>query len=101
MALLSRAASWRIWLFIAGLIALAFGNWPRLPVLTGAKHGLNLVTDVPMRQPLRWHDTELIAGNIYLIAGSAALLALFCWGVTRAFPGRADHRRSARAQPPS
>ena len=84
MALLSRAASWRIWLFTAGLIALAFVNWPSLPVLTGTKHGMNLVTDVPMRQPLSWHGNELIAGNIYFIAGAAGLLALFGWGVTRA-----------------
>jgi alpha-1,2-mannosyltransferase len=85
MALLARVTSGRIWLFIAGLIALAFVNWPSLPVLTGTKHGMNLVTDVPMRQPFSWHGNELIAGNVYFIAGAAGLLALFGWGVTRAF----------------
>jgi alpha-1,2-mannosyltransferase len=86
MALLARSVSRRTWLFAAGLIALAFVNWPSLPVLTGTRHGMNLVTDVPMRQPFSWHGQELIAGNIFVIAGAAGLLALFGWGIVRALP---------------
>lgn len=86
MALLARPVARRIWLFAAGLIALAFVNWPSLPVLTGAKHGMNLVTNVPMRQPFTWYGHEVIAGNIYFIAGAAGLLVLFGWGIARAFP---------------
>jgi alpha-1,2-mannosyltransferase len=101
LALLARVTSWRIWLFIAGLIALAFVNWPSLPVLTGTKHGMNLVTDVPMRQPFSWHGHELIAGNIYFIAGAAGLLALFGWGVTRAFhAGQAIAATPEHSAPP-
>ena len=86
MALLARRISRRIWLSAAGLIALAFVNWPSLPVLTGTKHGMNLVTNAPMRQPFSWGGDELIAGNIYFIAGAAGLLVLFGWGIARALP---------------
>jgi alpha-1,2-mannosyltransferase len=86
MALLAPAISRRIWLLVAGLITLAFVNWPSLPVLTGAKHGMNVVTNVPMRQPLSWQGDQVIAGNIYFIAGAAGLLALLGWGIARVFP---------------
>ncbi len=65
-------------------------------MLTGTKHGMNVVTDVPMSQPLRWHGHQLIAGNIYFMAGTAGLLALFGWGVTRAFQAR--HAIAATAE---
>jgi hypothetical protein len=86
MALLARPIARRIWLFAAGLIALAFVNWPGLPVLTGTKHGMNLITDVPMRHPFSWGGDELVAGNIYFIAGVAGLLVLFGWGIARVLP---------------
>jgi len=86
MALLAPAISRRIWLLVAGLITLAFVNWPGLPVLTGAKHGMNVVTNVPMRQPLSWQGNQVIAGNIYFIAGAAGLLALLGWSIARVFP---------------
>ena len=105
MTLLACVNSWRIWLSIGGLIALVFVKWPRLPVLTGTKHGMNVVTDVPMSQPLRWHGHQLIAGNIYFMAGTAGLLALFGWGVTRAFQARhaiaATAERSAQPRHPA
>jgi alpha-1,2-mannosyltransferase len=85
MALLARDASWRIWLGIAGLITLAFGNFPVIAGLTGARHGMNVITNVPMNRPLSWHGYQVIAGNIYVFCGAAALLALFGWGVVRAF----------------
>ncbi len=104
LALLARGASRRVWLGIAGLVTLAFGNFPVIPVLTGTQSGLNVIADVPMKQPLTWHGAQLIAGNIYLFAGAAGLLALFCWGIVRAFlPGQAAVRPAAQvpASPPA
>ncbi len=100
LALLAKGASWRVWTGIAGLITLAFGNFPVVPVLTGIRTGLNVVTDVPMKQPLTWHGTQVIAGNIYLFAGAAGMLALFGWGIVRAFlPGSATERLTVRPRP--
>jgi alpha-1,2-mannosyltransferase len=97
MALLARGASWRVWLGIAGLVTLAFGNFPVLPVLTGTRQGLDVIFDVPVKQPLTWDGFHLIAGNMYVIAGAAGLLALFGWGIVRAFaPGQAVVRPAAR-----
>jgi alpha-1,2-mannosyltransferase len=101
MALLARPIARRIWLFAAGLITLAFVNWPSLPVLTGTKHGMNLITDVPMRQPFTWGGDELIAGNIYFIAGAAGLLVLFGWGIARVLPaGPAVAAKPEHSAPP-
>jgi alpha-1,2-mannosyltransferase len=96
MALLARGASRRIWLGIAGLVTLAFGNFPVLPVLTGTRHGLDVIFDVPLKRPLAWSGFHLIAGNMYVLAGAAGLLGLFGWGIVRAFlPERAAVRRPA------
>jgi len=84
MALLAPGASRRIWLAIAGWITLVFVNWPPLPVLTGARHGMNAVADVPVKQPLSWHGPQVFAGNIYLYSGAAGLIALYLWSVLRA-----------------
>src|SRR5262249_54634756 len=85
MVLVARGVSWRAWLGIAATITLAFGNWPAIPVLTASMHGMNVIADVPLTQPFSWHGYQLIAGNMYLIAGAAGLLALLGWGVVRAF----------------
>jgi alpha-1,2-mannosyltransferase len=84
LALLARGVSWRMWIGIAGLITLAFGTFPPLAGLTGARHGMNVIKDVPVNQPMTWHGHQVIAGNMYLICGAVGLLALFCWGVFRA-----------------
>jgi alpha-1,2-mannosyltransferase len=89
MAIRSRGAARRSWAVLAVLIGLLFADGPALAFLTGSKRELNVVTDVPMKQPLGWHGIELLAGNVYVLAGLAGLLALFGWGVARAFqPGR-------------
>ncbi len=85
LALLARGASWRIWVGIAGLITLAFGNFPVTAGLTGARHGMNVINNVPMQHPLTWHGYQVIGGNIYTFVGAAGLLALFGWGIFRAF----------------
>jgi alpha-1,2-mannosyltransferase len=84
LALLARGVSWRIWIGIAGLIILAFGNFPPFAGLTGARHGMNVIKDVPLHHPLTWHGHQVIAGNMYLICAAVGLLALFGWGVFRA-----------------
>ena len=102
LALLARGSSWRVWLGVAALVTLAFGNFPALPVLTGSANGLNVVTDDPMKQSLTWHGTQVIAGNIYVFAGAAGLLALFGWGIVRAFlPAPAAARTGVRPLPPA
>ncbi|MGN6794695.1 MAG: glycosyltransferase 87 family protein [Streptosporangiaceae bacterium] len=102
LALLARGASWRIWLGIAGLITLAFGNVPVLAGLTGAEHGMNVITDVPMTQPLTWHGYQVIAGNMYLFCGAAGLLALFGWGIVRALrQAQATEPHAPRPLPPA
>ncbi|HVB38413.1 MAG TPA: hypothetical protein VND92_07740, partial [Vicinamibacterales bacterium] len=85
LAIRSRGAARRSWAFLAALIALVFADGPTLAAITGSQRELNVVTDVPMKQPLSWHGVELVAGNVYVLAGVAALLALFGWGVARAF----------------
>jgi len=85
LALLARGESWRLWLGIAGLITLAFGNFPVTAGLTGARHGMNVINNVPTQHPLTWHGYQLLAGNIYAFCGAAGLLALFGWGIVRAF----------------
>jgi alpha-1,2-mannosyltransferase len=84
MALLAPGASRRVWLAIAGWITLVFVNWPPLPVLTGARHGMNVVADVPVKQPFSWRGPQVFAGNIYLYCGAAGLVALYLWAVVRA-----------------
>ena len=85
LAIRSRGAARRSWACLAVLIALVFADGPALAFITGSQHELNVVTDVPMKQPLSWHGAELLAGNAYVLAGLAGLLALFGWGVVRAF----------------
>ncbi len=84
MALLAPGASRPVWLAIAGWITLVFVNWPPLPVLTGARHGMNVVADVPVNQPFSWRGPQVFAGNIYLYCGTAGLVALYLWAVVRA-----------------
>jgi alpha-1,2-mannosyltransferase len=90
LALLARGASRRIWLAVTGLLILAFGNFPVTAGLTGGRHGMNVITDVPMNQPATWHGHQVIAGNIYFLCGAAGLMALFCWGIVRAFRQEPD-----------
>ena len=85
LAIRSRGAARRSWACLAVLIALVFADGPTLAAITGSRRELNVVTDVPMKQPLSWHGIELVAGNVYVLAGAAGLLALFGWGVARAF----------------
>ena len=85
MAIRSRGAARRSWAVIAVLIGLVFADGPTLSFITGSRRELNVITDVPMKQPLGWHGIELLAGNGYVLAGLAGLLALFGWGVARAF----------------
>ncbi|HEX7996366.1 MAG TPA: glycosyltransferase 87 family protein [Streptosporangiaceae bacterium] len=85
LALLARGASRRMWLAVTGLLILAFGNFPVTAGLTGGRHGMNVITDVPMNQPAIWHGHQVIAGNIYFLCGAAGLIALFGWGIVRAF----------------
>ncbi len=85
LTLLARGASRRIWLAVTGLLILAFGNFPVTAGLTGGRHGMNVITDVPMNQPLTWDGHQVIAGNIYFLCGAAGLMALFGWGIVRAF----------------
>ncbi len=89
MAIRSRGAGRRSWTVMAVLIGLVFADGPTLAFITGSQRELNVVTDVPMKHPLSWHGIELLAGNVYVLAGLAGLLAVFGWGVARAFqPGR-------------
>ncbi len=91
-----RWPAWRCWHAARrGGSGSASPGWSRSPSATSrscrsspARDGLNVVTDVPMKQPLTWHGAQLIAGNIYLFAGAAGLLALFGWGIVRAFRAR-------------
>jgi alpha-1,2-mannosyltransferase len=85
LALLARGASRRMWLAVTGLLILAFGNFPVTAGLTGGRHGMNVITDVPMNQPATWNGHQVIAGNIYFLCGAAGLIALFGWGIVRAF----------------
>jgi alpha-1,2-mannosyltransferase len=102
LALLAKGPSRRVWIGVAGLVTLAFGNFPVVRVLTGTRTGLNVVTDVPVKQPFTWHGAQVIAGNIYLFAGAAGLLALFGWGIVRAFlPGPATERLEVSPRPPA
>jgi len=99
LALLAKGASWRIWAGASGLITLAFGNFPVMGVLTGTRNGLDVISDVPMKHPFSWHGAQVIAGNIYVFSGAAGLLALFGWGIVRAYlPGRGAKR--AYVSPP-
>jgi alpha-1,2-mannosyltransferase len=101
LAIRSRGAARRWWACLAVLIALVFADGPTLAFITGSKRELNLVTDVPMKQPLGWHGVELLAGNVYVLAGVAGLLALFGWGVARAFqPSRLQTAVPDAAQGP-
>ena len=88
LAIQARGAAtrtWMAWAAAAGLVALAFADVPRLPLLTFGGHGLDPVTDVPMKHPLTWQGIDLILGNCYVLAGLAGVTALFGWGVVRAF----------------
>jgi alpha-1,2-mannosyltransferase len=98
LALLARGASRRIWLSVTGLLILAFGNFPVLAGLTGSHHGMNVITDVPMNQPLTWAGHQVIAGNVYYLCGVAGLMALFGWGIVRAFR-QAPAAQIAQARP--
>ena len=86
----SGAARWR-WAGLATLAWLVFAAGPSLAALTGSQRALDVITDVPMKQPLAWHGIDVLAGNAYVLAGLAGVLALFGWGVARAFthPSRA------------
>lgn len=84
MALLAPRASRRVWIAIGGWITLVFVNWPPLPILTGARHGMNVVADVPVKQPFSWQGPQVFAGNIYLYSGAAGLVALYGWCFVRA-----------------
>jgi alpha-1,2-mannosyltransferase len=84
MALLAPRASRWVWLAVGGWITLVFVNWPPLPILTGARHGMNVVADVPVKQPFSWHGPQVFAGNIYLYCGAAGLVALYGWCFVRA-----------------
>jgi alpha-1,2-mannosyltransferase len=83
-ALLAPGASRRVWLALAGWITLVFVDWPPLPVLTGTSHGMNVIADVPVRQPFSWRGPQVFAGNIYLYCGAAGLAALYLWAVFQA-----------------
>jgi hypothetical protein len=93
-------ARWR-WAALAGATWLVFAAGPSLALVTGSERTLDLITDVPMKQPLSWTGADVLAGNAYVLAGLAGLLALFGWGVARAFaqPLRARLTGSAPAQP--
>lgn len=88
------AARWA-WLGIAAVITAVFIDLPRLPFLTIDQRGLNLVTDVPMKQPFSWHGLWLVTGNCYVLAGMAGLAALFTWGIVRAFAPAQVHDLAA------
>ena len=101
------AAAWRArgaargwWLGAAGLVTLTFVKWPVVPYLTGSKRDLEWLADVPMKQPLPWHGFQFVAGNSYILAGAAGLLALLGWGVARASrPGLAGRPTALTARP--
>ncbi len=95
MALRARGAARWAWLGITALVTLAFVDLPRLPLLHVGGQGLDLVTNVPRKHPLAWHGLELIAGNVFVLAGLAGLAALFGWGIVRAF----QPARTAVAEP--
>jgi alpha-1,2-mannosyltransferase len=98
----ARGAARGWWLGAVGLVTLTFVKWPVVPYLTGSKRGLHVVADVPMKQPLPWHGLQFVAGNSYVLAGAAGLLALLGWGVARASrPGFAGRPAplAERAQP--
>ena len=100
LAVLAKGASWRAWAGVAGMITLVFGNFPVVRVLTGTRSGLDVITDVPVRQPLTWYGAQVFAGNAYLFAGVAGLFALFVWGVARAYlPGPAAVRLEVSPPP--
>ena len=95
------AARWR-WAGLAALAWLVFAAGPSLASLTGSQRALDVITDVPMKQPLAWQDIDVLAGNAYVLAGLAGVLALFGWGVARAFarPSGARLTGSALAAEP-
>jgi len=85
LAIQAHGTARRAWAVVIGLVALAFADLPRLPLLTFGGHGLDPVTDVPMKHPLTWQGIDLILGNCYVLAGLAGIFALFGWGVVRAY----------------
>ena len=93
MAIRSRGAARRSWSCVAVLIALAFAEGPALASITGSQRELNVVTDVPMKQPLSWHGVELLAGNIYVLAGAGRTARPVRLGDRPGLPAAQDHDR--------
>lgn len=93
-------ARWR-WAALAAVTWMVFAAGPSLDLVTGSQRMLDVIMDVPMKQPTSWTGIDILAGNAYVLAGLAGLLALFGWGVARAFaqPLRARLAGSAPAQP--
>jgi alpha-1,2-mannosyltransferase len=92
------AARWR-WAALAAATWLVFAAGPSLALVTGSQRMLDLITDVPMKQPLTWTGIDVLAGNAYVLTGLAGLLALFGWGVARAFAQPAKPRLTGSATP--
>jgi alpha-1,2-mannosyltransferase len=98
----ARGAARGWWLGAAGLVTLTFVEWPVVLHRTGSQRGLDAIAGVPMKQPLPWHGFQFVAGNSYVFASAAGLLALLGWGVARASrPGLAGRPAAPaeRAQP--
>jgi hypothetical protein len=51
------------WGVIAAVTWLVFAAGPSLASVTGSQRTLDLITDVPMKQPLAWSGIDLLAGN--------------------------------------
>jgi alpha-1,2-mannosyltransferase len=85
----------RPWMWIAGGLALEalFGAWffavSRLPALP---EGLIRTVPFGAHREQRWHGTQLVVGNLYVVTGLAALTALL---VMTAYRRSADARASS------
>ena len=98
----ARGAARAWWLGAAGLVTLTFVEWPVVLHLTGSQRGFDAIAGGPMKQPLPWHGFQFVAGNSYVFASAAGLLALLGWGAARASrPGLAGQPTALaeRAQP--
>ena len=89
-------ARWR-WAALAAVTWLVFAEGPSLMPFTGSHRSLDVIAAVWSKHPLAWHGVEILAGNAYVFAGLAGLLALYVWGAVRTF--RSSRAKEAGSSP--